>query len=128
MERALHRQPAMRVAVGLGFAFAACGCAEVGGAIPRTSAEEAMPSRTAIVDDPFDEAFAEAQHITPPAEHAPSRSLGHLGDQPIGELTTPPHHDPAWTRPFPCHWTGTCGLVPIAPYAVPYLEVHSGED
>lgn len=122
----------MRLAVGLGLAFATCGCA--GGeraTSPRTPTDarldDPMPTRASPIDDDFDDAVSHELHITPPAERPPSRSLGYLGDQPIGELPTPPQHDPAWTRPFPCHWTNTCGLVPLQPYFPAYVEVYSGE-
>jgi hypothetical protein len=124
----------MRLAVGLGIAFAACGCADGGERAtshPRTAADarldEPMPTRATPIDDGFDEALSHDLHITPPAEHPPSRSLGFLGDRPIGEEPNPPHRDPSWTRPFPCHWTGTCGMVPLQPYFPPYVEVYSGD-
>ena len=129
----------MRLAVGLGIAFAACGCADGGerATNPRTARDVApvremrfddpMPTRATPVEDDFDEALARATRITPPAEHAPSRSLGYLGDEPIGVLPTPPHHEPAWTRPFPCHWTNTCCQLPLLPYYPPYVEVYSAE-
>ena len=116
----------MRLAVGLGIAFAAWGCADGGRAThPRSSADDPMPTRATPVEDDFDEAVSLAQHITPPAEHPPSRSLGYLGAQPIGEVPNPPHHDPAWTRPFPCQWTRTC--CPLQPYYPAYVEVYSAE-
>ena len=87
----LQEAGSMRLAVGLGIAFAACGCADGGRAISsRTPADDPMPTRAAPLDDEFDEAVSQTQHITPPAEHPPSRSLGYLGDQPIGELPSPP--------------------------------------
>ena len=132
LDETLHPASFMRLAVGLGIAFATCGCAHGERATnPRTAVDarldDPMPARATPIDDGFDDALAHTQHITPPAEHPPSRSLGYLGDQPIGELPTPRHHEPAWTRPFPCHWTGTCGFVPLQPYFPPYVEVYSGE-
>src|ERR1019366_10119540 len=70
----------MRLAVGLGIAFAACGCTDGGRSThPRSPADDPMPTRATPVEDDFDEAVSLAQHITPPAEHPPSRSLGYLG-------------------------------------------------
>jgi hypothetical protein len=86
-----------------------------------------MPTRAPPIEDDFDDALSHSLHITPPGDHPPSRSLGYLGDQPIGVLPTPLHREPAWTRPFPCQWTSTCGQVPLVPYYPPYVEVYSGE-
>ncbi|HEY3821037.1 MAG TPA: hypothetical protein VGL81_27925 [Polyangiaceae bacterium] len=123
----------MRLAVGLGLAFAACGCAGGGERVngPRTARDarldDPMPTRATPVEDHFDQTMALFLRITPPAEHPPSRSLGYLGDQPIGTLPTPPHHEPAWTRPFPCQWTSSCLLIPLEPYEPPYVEVYYGD-
>ncbi len=133
MDGGLHTPRSMRLAVGLGLAFAACGCANGGerATNPRTARDarlhDPMPTRATPIEDDFDDAVARSQHITPPAEHAPSRSLGYIGDQPIGWLPTPPHREPAWTRPFPCHWTNTCRPVVFLPEDLPCAEVHSGE-
>lgn len=110
----------MRLAVGFGIAFAACGCADGGerATIPRTA-------RDVRFDEPIP--TLATQHLTPPAEPVPSRSLGYLGNEPIGVLPTPPHHEPAWTRPFPCRWTNSCYPVLLVPYYPPYVEVYSEE-
>jgi hypothetical protein len=132
LDETLHHAGVMRLAVGLGIAFAACGCADGESATnPRTARDarfdDPMPTRATPIEDDFDDALSRSLHITPPAERPPSRSLGYLGDQPIGELPTPPHREPAWTRPFPCQWTNTCRQVPLQPYYPPYVEVYSGD-
>ena len=130
LDGTLQPVPGMRLAVELSIALLACGCVDAGerATTPRTPADQpfddAVSARaTGSIDDDFDDAVSHAPHIPPPAEHPPSRSLGYIGDQPIGELPDPPHRAPAWTRPFPCDWTGTCRLVPYEP---PYVEVYSG--
>jgi hypothetical protein len=120
----------MRLAVTLGIAFAACGCAEGGerATTPRSPVaarcDDPMPTRASPIAE--HDALAYELHITPPGEHPPSLSLGYIGDQPIGVLPTPPHREPAWTRPFPCDWTNTCWMAPVPPYYPPYVEVYSG--
>ena len=118
----------MRLAVGLGIAFAACGCA--GGpraSHARAAVDDPMPTRATPIVERFQEVVSWDEHITPPAEHAPSRSLGFIGDQPIGVLPDPPHVEPAWTRPFPCHWTRTCGMVPLLPCYPAYVGAYPGD-
>jgi hypothetical protein len=85
-----------------------------------------MPTRATPIVEQFDQFAYADPHITPPREHAPSLSLGFMGDQPIGVLPDPPHREPAWTRPFPCHWTRTCGMVPMMPF-YPVSAVYSGD-
>jgi hypothetical protein len=126
----------MRLAVGLGLAFAASGCVDGGehAAHVRTARDarfdESVPATSYVgprVEDRFDEAASMTVRMTP-AERAPSRSLGYLGDEPIGRLPTPPHREPAdWARPFPCHWTSTCLMVPPRPYYPPSVEVYPGD-
>jgi hypothetical protein len=119
VEAPLHLATRMRAVLGLALALAASGCAAEMEAAPRTMCP---PPR---VGDDFDDAFVYDEHLTP-AEPAPSRSLGYLGDRPIGVLPMPPHHEPAWTRPFPCDWTGTCRWPPPPPYYPPLVEVYGG--
>jgi hypothetical protein len=100
----------MRNVVRLGVALAAVGCgAGEPGLQPRT-ADDAHP----------------CERVSVPLEPAPapmvtrSVSLGFIGDSRIGVLPTLPHYEPAWTRPFPCHWTGTCWAYPPPGYAPQY--------
>jgi hypothetical protein len=112
LETPLHRAARMRAMVGVGIALVVCGCAE-------TDAE--VDARSPVRDH-FPEQFALAQQSEPPAQRPRSISLGYIGDAPLGTQPTPPHHEPYWTRPFPCHWTNTCWAIPPpypAPYAVP---------
>ena len=114
----------MRLAVALGIALAASGCAERGelARAPRSPVagrcDDPMPTRASPIEE--HDTLSYEQHITPPREHPPSISLGYMGDQPIGVLPTPPHREPEWTRPFPCDWTNTCWMVPLVPYEPPY--------
>jgi hypothetical protein len=63
---------------------------------------------------------AQPSYATSPPPPPPRRtvSLGFIGDEPVGMYAPPP--EPTWARPFPCHWTRTCGYVAprYDPYAV----------
>jgi hypothetical protein len=104
------------------FALLACGCA--GQVRERVEIryvvlEEkgATPPRAPAPSPPRQPAFQRIGLRVFPA-HEPSISLGFIGDWPLDPTPTP-HVDPPWTRPFPCTWTETCGMVPPPdPYAV----------
>lgn len=102
----------MRRSLAVGVALMTCACAE---------SDLEVRTRSAVPDR-FPEEFAATQQADPPPQRPHSISLGYIGDAPLGTQPTPPHRDPSWTRPFPCHWTDTCWAVPTpvaAPYAVP---------
>jgi hypothetical protein len=121
----------MRTVVGLGVAFAAVGCNVGEAGPPSRTASDAVSServsasaslRDASVDDDLAESLARAQEPAPAPRITHSISLGFLGDSKIGVLPTPPHYEPAWTRPFPCDWTDTCWAYPPPGYAPQYTQ------
>lgn len=118
----------MRFVLGIAFALATGGCATDLEPAPCTPPlpRGSVAAPAAAVGDDFDEAFVQDQPIAP-TEPARSRSLGYIGDQPIGVLPTPPHHEPDWTRPFPCHWTGTCFMAPVPQYIPPSWQIYPGD-
>jgi hypothetical protein len=75
--------------------------------------------------DRFPKEFAASEQRRPPTVEARSLSLGFIGDQPIGIEPTPPHHEPYWERPFPCHWTHTCWYRAPVVYDAPYANVYA---
>jgi len=106
------------VAIGTACAIAALGCADAESELePQTPVNaqwvDPMRLRAPDIADSFPVVFVEAQRTAPPRRRPQSVSLGFIGDAPLGTEATPPHHEPYWTRPFPCHWTGTCGLWPV---------------
>jgi hypothetical protein len=115
--------------VGLGIPLAIVGCGNAERDIAPRSPADACPCEGATAGpSPADLADvpAQASAFVPPAPPpepgvARSISLGFIGDSPIGVEPTPPHREPAWTRPFPCHWTDTCWAYP-PPCLAPYVE------
>jgi hypothetical protein len=116
----------MRSAIGIAVALAVSGCADTESNIaPRTPVNAQLIDPTTLpapdIVDGFPQVFAMAVENTPPPQRPRSISLGFIGDAPLGTQPTPPHAEPYWTRPFPCHWTGTCQFA--LRYGVPYLAV-----
>jgi hypothetical protein len=119
----------MRSAMVIALALAFSGCADgESGLEPRTPVNAQLFDPTTMrapdIADGFPQVFAMTEENTPPALRPGSISLGYIGDAPLGTQPTPPHTEPYWTRPFPCHWTGTCQFA--LPYAVPYLGMVVG--
>jgi hypothetical protein len=104
----------MRIALSLGVALTTCACA--GHAIEPRSA----------VRDTFPERFHAAQVAAPAAQGVQSRSLGFIGDAPIGLEPNPPYHLPWWERPFPCEWTNTCQILAPRVYYAPCRVMWGG--
>ena len=114
------------VAIGAACALAA-GCADAQSEIePQVPVNAQLYDHTRMpapdIVDSFPQAFAMTQSKAPRPWRPRSISLGFIGDGPLGTEATPPHHEPYWARPFPCHWTNTCGLVPLW-YVSPYAGV-----
>jgi hypothetical protein len=121
----------MRPAIGLAFALAVSGCADGESEIePRTPVNaqcvDATTLRAPDIMDGFPQVFAMAQENAPRPRRPSSISLGSVGDEPLGTQATPPHTEPYWTRPFPCHWTGTCQFA--SRHRVPYRTVEGAVD
>jgi len=120
----------MRSAIGLALALAVSGCADAESEIePRTPVNAQLFDPTTLrapdIVDGFPQVFAMAQENAPPPQRPTSLSLGFIGDAPLGTQPTPPHHEPYWTRPFPCHWTGSCQFA--LRYGVSYLGTVSSD-
>ena len=121
------------LAIAIACALAAFGCADAESELePQTPVNTANADHAANaqwvdptqmrapdIADSFPVVFADAQRTAPPLRRTRSVSLGFIGDTPLGTEATPPHHEPYWTRPFPCHWTGTCG-----PWPIVYVSPH----
>lgn len=94
-------------------AMLACGCADM-----QSDLEPHVPVNAQFVEhermkapdirDGFDQTFYSMREAVAPPRMRHSISLGYIGDSKIGTEWTPPHGEPYWSRPFPCHWTGTC--------------------
>jgi hypothetical protein len=101
------------IAIGVAVTLAALGCADAESDLePHTPVNAQLVDHTDVrapeIVDGFPHVFAIAQSRTPLPQRSRTVSLGFIGDAPLGTEPTPPHQEPAWTRPFPCHWTGTC--------------------
>jgi hypothetical protein len=119
----------MRIAVSLALAvlaLPACGCAEADSAIePRLPVNAQLIDHTRVqgpdIEDGFPEVFQQAAESAPPPRRREAISLGFIGDGRLGQEPSVPQRAPDWTRPFPCHWEGTCWMVPA--YTAPYVGV-----
>jgi hypothetical protein len=120
----------MRMAIAASVALFACGCADGESELePRTPVNAQLADHTRMrapdIEDGFPRVYAMSEQAEPRPRPSHSVSLGYIGDTPLGTEPTPPHHEPYWARPFPCHWTHTCAMVPyyfprvVGAYAVP---------
>jgi hypothetical protein len=114
----------VRTAVGLSIALGALACEPESQIGPRYPVDAQRIDPTCVeaqaTEDSFDLTFARnnGDHHTEPA---PIVNLGAIGDAPLGREAAPPHRLAPWEEPFPCDWTNTCRVVPVAcPCATPY--------
>jgi hypothetical protein len=108
----LRMRAMLSVVVGL-----SAGCTQAESRLePRVPVNAQLVDHTKMrapdIQDGFPRVFEMAAEVASPPEHVRSISLGFIGDGKLGTEPTPQHHEPYWARPFPCHWTNTCRMVP----------------
>jgi hypothetical protein len=117
---ALSRRSYGRAAYAAAIAVTLFGCAGAESEIePRVPVDalraDPMQLRAPDISDGFPDAFAAATRDAPRPRLRRSISLGFIGDSPLGREPSPPHQEPYWARPFPCHWDGTCRVIVLVP-------------
>jgi hypothetical protein len=119
----------MRIAMGIAFTVAVSACAAPSELAPQVPINAQQVDHTTMrapaIADTFSTVFSMAEQSARPWERPRSISLGFIGDAPLGTVPTPHHREPEWVRPFPCHWTGTCWMVPML-YGPPYFDGYGG--
>ena len=108
----------MRDVAALGIALVAWACGGESQVAPRTPVDAQKTEPTCVaapaIQDGFPAAFEQSQVEDPyRVERPQSIDFGPIGDWPIGRDGPTPHHVAEWEKPFPCHWTNTCGMRPM---------------